>query len=150
MYSRGMDFKTVGQLPSSIPRPVFYREPSNGADPEGTVRGPQDYLQYEQALAMFLRTPHARASFLEGGLIWRLAKEMSGNALDVEVLSGPSLYVRQFGIQEQIDGEYLWDDSLSEFEKDFIIGMNRTYTGEFGRLFCLIYLTIVRTWASAG
>jgi hypothetical protein len=96
MYSRGMAFKTVGRLPSPLPRPVFYREPSNGADPEGTVRGPEDYLQYEQALATFLRTPHARAAFLEGGLIWRLAKEMSGSALEVEVHSGPSLCCTKF------------------------------------------------------
>jgi hypothetical protein len=74
--------------------------------------------------------PHARAALLEGGIIWQLAKEVLGDSLDEEVLYGPSLYVAQFGKLVLLGSQEFWDDTLSNQECDFIIGMNRTYTGK--------------------
>lgn len=77
----------------------------------------------------FLRLPHARAALMEGGLVWRLVREIVGNQLDEEALYGPSQCVQQFGIHF-VERRNLWDDHLTETEFDFILGMNKTYTGK--------------------
>lgn len=134
MLSLGIPFVTLGPSPASPPRHLLYRQPSNGLDPGEHLRGPQDYLQYENSMRAFLKLPHARAALMEGGLVWRLVKEIVGDRLDEEVLYGPSQYVRQFGIPF-VKHRNMWDDQLTEAEFDFILGMNKTYTGKWLALF---------------
>jgi hypothetical protein len=92
-----------------------------------------DYRQYEAELKTFLlKEGKARAAFLRGGLLWRLAREVLGTELDEQVLLGPSAggntHVNRVKLTPR--GTPLWDDSLSDAEVDFICGVIPILTGK--------------------
>ena len=132
LLSRGMQFNTFMELPMLIPAFIPYNFMGLGRRPKGHIPDRFDYMEYEERLAAFLQKPHARAAFLTGGLVWRLAKEVLGSSGDQFVLSGPSEHVGQFGYAMPLvsAGTELWDDCLSETELHLVCGLYQIYTGE--------------------
>lgn len=108
--------------PTIIPSWLHYR-----SQPQ-----PSDYAYYEELRTKFMARPHARAAFLAGGIIWRLALESAGSASSYRALDGPSDEVMQFGnsLQRPHDNKIIWDDSLTEAEMDLMCGVYKVYTGK--------------------
>ena len=141
LCSRGHPFSTCipGPSPIAQPRPPII---SLGYRSKGYIPLPCDYAAYEGLRNKFLATPRGRAALLKGGIIWRLAREIIP---EVAVLTGPSSEASTTGQALACEGQYLWDDQLSEEELDLISGVYKVYTGTFSafqvdRLVVLIWL----------
>ena len=97
-----------------------------------------EYNFYENLRrAFFMDRGRARAAFLKGGIIWRLAVEGSGGLLRERVLEGPSEEALVCGtmLASVNGGDSLWDDELSESNMDLICGVYKYATGEFFRVY---------------
>lgn len=97
-----------------------------------------EYNFYENLRrAFFMDCGRARAAFLKGGIIWRLAVEGSGGLLRERVLEGPSEEALVCGtmLASVNGGDSLWDDELSESNMDLICGVYKYATGEFFRVY---------------
>ncbi|KAG2045902.1 hypothetical protein BDR06DRAFT_900034 [Suillus hirtellus] len=82
-----------------------------------------DYIVYEQLRHEFMNCPRARAAFLHGGLIWRLALHSLGFNHLPSVLDGISTEAVPFGELLIGDGgQTYYDDGLLEEEVDFMCG----------------------------
>jgi hypothetical protein len=82
-----------------------------------------DYIVYEQLRHEFMNRPRARAAFLHGGLIWRLALHSLGFDHLPSVVEGISTEAVPFGDLLVGDGgQTYYDDGLSEEEIDFMCG----------------------------
>jgi hypothetical protein len=93
-----------------------------------------EYNFYENLRrAFFTHRGRARAAFLKGGIIWRLAIEGSGGLVSERVLEGPSEEALVCGtcLASVNEGDSLWDDELSESNMDLICGIYKYATGEF-------------------
>jgi hypothetical protein len=126
---RGIPFSTRESIPLvPRPRPHFI---GLCPRPPGYKDGLLDYFAYEERLASFLQTPHARAALLQGGIVWRLAKHVLDECGDSHALRGPSSDVDIYGAALSLnpDGARLWDDVLSKEELDLICGVHQIYTG---------------------
>ena len=86
-----------------------------------------DYIAYEEKRNALLRSPKGRAAFLRGGIVWRLAMEVSQSPIDV--LSGPSDSALQSGHSFTDTNCTYWDDHLTVKELDLICGVYQVYTG---------------------
>jgi len=97
--------------------------------------GPTDFIVYEALRDRFFQYPHARAALLEGGIVWRLAKE----CLDVQLaVNGPSDFANDFGDVVRLpDGTELVDDSFAIDARDLICGTYIVYTGAF--IICICF-----------
>ena len=124
---RGCPFSTriIGPKPmASYPRPYVT---TLGHRPPDYVPHDCDYASYEALRDKFLQTPRARAAMLKGGIVWRL----SWDAVGLEAaLGGPSPEVFQTGHHLFSEGQYLWDDELSEDELNLICGVYKVFTGK--------------------
>jgi len=93
-----------------------------------------EYNFYEHLRKAFFRDHgRARAAFLKGGIIWRLAVEGSGGIVSEHVLEGPSEEALVCGtcLGSVTEGDSLWDDELSEADMDIICGIYKYATSEF-------------------
>jgi hypothetical protein len=90
-----------------------------------------DYAYYEQLRTTFMACPHARAAFLAGGIIWRLAMDSARSLAEERALDGPSEESLQFGKSLlRSDNVCVWDDTLTEAEMDLICGVYNVDTGK--------------------
>ncbi|KAG1904823.1 uncharacterized protein F5891DRAFT_1184233 [Suillus fuscotomentosus] len=83
-----------------------------------------DYVIYKQIYHEFMNWPQARAAFLHGGLIWRLALHSLGFNYLSSVLDGISPEAVPFGLLLYSNDQTYYDDELLEEEINF---MCRTY-----------------------
>jgi hypothetical protein len=78
-----------------------------------------DYAGYRATRNAFLETPGGRASLLQGGIVARIAREV----LPVEAGAvGPSADAEHTGCYVEIDGQFWWDDDLTEEQIGLIVG----------------------------
>ena len=93
-----------------------------------------EYNFYVESRNQLLHRPHGRAALLEGGIIWRLAVDGLGSLSESLVLDGPSLDVLQYGHAVKCGSDkqhWLWDDALSDQDRDTICGVYKVYTSQF-------------------
>nr|VWP02503.1 N/A [Ganoderma boninense] len=98
----------------------------------------QDYDAYYQRVLELCHSPHMRAAWLKGGIVWRIMVEVTGKhpqtdfgIPDMEELqkgpSGLTDHHEAVTLDSEQGGYY--DDSLSRAELDIIAGVVRVYTG---------------------
>lgn len=110
--ARGIPFRTLLPVsPTAIPPPLD----NNPVDRELAA----NYTLYEQRLQEFLHGPRGRAALMQGGIAWRLARDL---LRDDVVMAGPSPFNRQSWVVG-MDGTYeFYDDALSEDEEYILCG----------------------------
>lgn len=134
LLRRGIAFKTLqpmGVAPHARRPLTELRMYSLGYKPPSFTAVYADYIMYEQHRHEFMNQPRARAAFLHGGLIWRLALHSFGFNDLPSVLDGLSREAVPFGLMLPINGQTYFDDELSEVEQDFICGTYYVYTSKF-------------------
>ena len=86
-----------------------------------------DVQLYQARVRRFVEGPRGRAALLTGGLVSRIAKDMLPFRVRVDLITeGPTpdvVYRRKNCIFKRRDGQYLYDDVLTEAEKDLILGV---------------------------
>ena len=115
------------ELTKPPPEYLGWREPSFEATS-------QDYCLYEHRALDVLSRPRGRAALLRGGIVWRLAMEILGEAAIDEAVNGPSSDTWLYGseLMESRGSSWLCDD-LSSYEVDIICGVYKVYTGTSSR-----------------
>ena len=110
--ARGIPFRTLVPVPPTAVAPPLNNKPINR-------ELAADYALYEQRLAELLQGPRGRAALMQGGIAWRLARDVLG---DNVVMAGP----RPFNCQSwvvNVDGTgRFYDDVLSEDEEYILCG----------------------------
>jgi hypothetical protein len=103
-----------------------------GYYPKDYQPGLREYRYYERVRKEFCSLPRARAALTKGGIIWRLALESIGIPAEEIVSNGPSEEVFTHGtsVTNPQTSDVLWDDELSEEEKDLMCGVYRVFTGD--------------------
>jgi len=130
LLEMGIPFSTRLRVPPPYPtlRRGFYTNLVLGWRQQGYKPDYADYVAYATTRDSFLRLPHARAALLKGGIVWRLAIEVTGR---FAALEGPSENVLEHGSLLTLpSGNQLWDDDLSDAELDLICGVYKVYTGK--------------------
>lgn len=92
-----------------------------------------EYNFYKECRNRLLQQPHARAALLEGGIVWRLARDCIGDDSESIVLGGPSCDVLAKGMaikHGKNEDDWLWDDAICDRERDITCGVYHVYTGE--------------------
>ncbi|KAG1881332.1 uncharacterized protein F5891DRAFT_1199601 [Suillus fuscotomentosus] len=125
LLKRGMSFKTLQRMAvaPTLRRPLTELRTytlGHRAPPFRAVYA--DYAVYEQLRHEFMNRPRARAAFLHGGLVWRLALHSLGFDHLPSVLDGISTEAVPFGHLLFWNGQTYYDDGLSDQEIDFICG----------------------------
>ena len=93
-----------------------------------------EYNFYVESRNRLLHCPYGRAALLEGGIIWQLAVDGLGSLSESLVLDGPSLDVLQHGHAVKCGNDkqnWLWDNALSDQDRDIICGVYKVYTSQF-------------------
>ena len=93
-----------------------------------------EYNFYVESHNQLPHCPYGCAALLEGGIIWRLAADGLGSLSESLVLDGPSLDVLQHGHAVKCGNNkqnWLWDDALSDQDRDIICGVYKVYTSQF-------------------
>jgi hypothetical protein len=135
LFMSGNPFYTF--LPQSFilqPPPARMRSsPTLGYYPKDYKPGLREYRYYEELRREFCNLPRARAAMMRGSIIWRLALESLGIPAEEIVRNGPSEEVFTHGtsLRHSPTSSVLWDDELSEGEKDLICGVYHVFTGEY-------------------
>lgn len=100
------------------------RLPPTGVRPFDWTPRRTDYHSHTAIMHKHMIRSKVRAALLYGGVIWRLTVDVVG--MDVAgVLAGPSSRDAAKGGNIELDGEWWYDDVLSQHDIDIIIG--RTY-----------------------
>jgi hypothetical protein len=134
LFKNGRSFYTF--LPQyRIPQPQPARmtpSPTLGYYPKDYKPGLREYRYYERVRKEFCSLPRARAALTRGNIIWRLALESIGVPAEEIVSDGPSeeVFIHGTRITKLQTSDVLWDDELSEEEKDLVCGVYRVFTGE--------------------
>jgi hypothetical protein len=134
LFMNGRPFYTFLSR-NRIPQPQPMRmkpSPTLGFYAKNYEPGLREYRHYERVRKEFCSLPRARAALTRGGIIWRLALESIGVPAEEIVRNGPSQEVLTHGISvtDPQTSNILWDDDLSEEEKDLICGVCQVFTGE--------------------
>ncbi|KAK0430306.1 hypothetical protein EV421DRAFT_1744215 [Armillaria borealis] len=151
IYKHGIPFRTLIRLNNTfgahkppIPPIISFRP----ADYKFSAR---DYQAYVENRTNILNKPHSRAALLQGGIVWRLAKEHL--SLDA-ALHGPSSTVIQsrtgYVFGDKDDAWSLWDDDLVGDEADLICGLHKCYTGYRVQVAYKSWWPLPYTWDAAG
>jgi len=133
LIEQGIKFRTLVSLPAVSPS-ISIQDAARMVPIRlsGYKFAPHDYAAYLHERTAILAQPQGRAALLQGGIVWRLAKESLG--LDA-TLQGPSsaVTVHQIGYatDELESGYALWDDELSETVTRLICGVYHCYTGMY-------------------
>ena len=102
-----------------------------------------DYGEYQVTLDRLFSRPYARAALLEGGIIWRIALCYLRDC-ELDVTCGPSLDAVSLGKCWTLQGgSVMYDDQLSELEKDVICGVYKIATGKFSSLLVTLILGVM-------
>ncbi|KAG1744796.1 hypothetical protein EDB19DRAFT_1632566 [Suillus lakei] len=107
-----------------------------------------DYIVYEQHRHEFMNQPHARATLLHGGLIWRLVHSFGFDDLP-SILEGISWEAVPFGLMLPINDQTYFDDELSEEEVDFMCGTYYSYNDD-GTMDKVSWWPRPQAWAASG
>ncbi|PBK60787.1 hypothetical protein ARMSODRAFT_857637, partial [Armillaria solidipes] len=111
----------------------------------------RDYQAYVENHTNILNKPHSHAALLQGGIVWRLAKEHF--SLDA-ALHGPSSTVIQsrtgYVFGDKDNAWSLWDDDLVGDEADLICGLHKCYTGYGVQVAYKSWWPLPYTWDAAG
>ena len=102
-----------------------------------------EYNFYVESRNTLLNRPHGRAALLERGIIWRLAIDGLGPLAETLILDGPSSDVLKNGVAVKCSNDqesWLWDDALSDSDKDVICGVYRVYTSQLLACAMMAYL----------
>ncbi|KAG1729430.1 hypothetical protein EDB19DRAFT_1583022, partial [Suillus lakei] len=89
-----------------------------------------DYIVYEQHRHEFMNQPHARATLLHGGLVWRLAMHSFDIGDLPSILEGISWEAITFGLMLPINDQTYFNNELSEEEVDFMCGTYYLYNSD--------------------
>jgi hypothetical protein len=139
LLEMGIPFSTRLCVPPPYPtlRRGFHTNLGLGWRQQGYKPDYADYVAYATTRDSFLRLPHARAALLKGGIVWRLAIEVTGC---FAALEGPSEHVLKHGAFITLpSGNQFWDDELSDAELDLICGVYKVYTGKIvGKCFFVV------------
>jgi hypothetical protein len=131
LLQHGIPFRTLIHLPSvsnvgtlsSKTQPSSYRK-------EGYKYTTEDFEGAMVKCKRLLTAPQGRAALLQGGIVWRIAREFL--SLDA-ALEGPSIEVTEycagFSVASHMRGHQHWDDSLNDLEIGIICGTYVLYTG---------------------
>jgi len=112
------------------PQPIRIKHsPTLGYYPKDYKPGLREYRFYEQLRQEFCNLPRGRAALTRGHIIWRLALESIGAPAEEIVRNGPSQEVFTHGISIEDPLTVLWDDELSDAEKDLMCGVYHVFTG---------------------
>ncbi|KAJ6618822.1 hypothetical protein B0H10DRAFT_1794648, partial [Mycena sp. CBHHK59/15] len=90
----------------------------------------EDYYEYQHHCKTLLAQPRARAAFLAGGIVWRIAWDILSPDI---VFGGPSIAAIDYQIGACMANTNTWDDVLTENELDLICGMHKVTTGNLNR-----------------
>ena len=106
--------------------------PTLGYYPKDYKPGLCRFRYYEQLHGEFCNLPRAYVALTRGSIIWRLALESIGVPAEEIVSNGPSQEVFSYGMCFEIHGSLsiMWDDELSNEEKDLMCGVYQVFTGE--------------------
>ena len=113
--ARGIPFRTLAPVPPTTVAPPLDNNPVNPVNRELAA----DYTLYERRLREFLCGPRGRAALMQGGIAWRLARDVLGN--DV-VMAGPSPLNCQSWMVRLDGSSRFYDDVLSEDEEYILCG----------------------------
>ena len=93
---------------------------------------PEDYTRYVEIREDIIKSPHGRAAFRMGGIVWRLAMESQGNFDEVinEIMDGPSEYGVTRGEYMFIQGMRYYDLSVTTAVADTICGVHGLEIGD--------------------
>jgi hypothetical protein len=132
LLKKGASFNTAVSaidLPTSISCPSPERFVGLGFRDADYKPDAFDYAAYEERRTTFLLTPRGRAAMMQGGIVWRLAKETLEDRWN-DVVQGPTDSVRSTGEElKLVDGRSLWDDRLTTEELNLICGVYKQATG---------------------
>lgn len=127
LYLQGSHFKTLISVPSGSSS-ASRRDLAIRQRPCGWIPSAIDYLAYIADAEQLLRSPRGRAALLQGGIIWRLAVYILG-------VEGTDWYVGPEGTNFEgnicLDGQWYYDDELTEDELEIICGIYRVGTSEW-------------------
>ena len=94
----------------------------------GFIANSYEYFVYEQCCSAFLcREKHAYTALLQGGILWRLARQYLE---DETILDGPRAS-SQYQQEIVIDDKIYVHDVLSSHEQDLICGVYKVLNGIF-------------------
>ena len=121
-----------------------YQPPSLGWCPSEYESKPTtgDYGKYQVTLDCLFSRPYARATLLEGGIIWRIALCYLRDC-ELNVTCGPSLDAVSLGKCWTLQGgSVMYDGQLSKSKKDIICGVYKIATGKFFSLLVTLILGV--------
>jgi len=135
LFRNGRPFYTfLSQSRIPEPQPIRVRySPTLGFYAQDYQPGLREYRYYEGVRKEFCGLPRARAALTRGGIIWRLALESFGFRRKRLSEMGLRKKVLTYGISvtNLQTSNILWDDELTEEEKNLICGVCQVFTGEY-------------------
>lgn len=104
----------------------------------GVMLNAGDYTAYVQLRRSIIRSPHGRAAFRMGDILWRLAMEAQENFDDLidEILEGPSELGPASGEYLYLDGNRFYDDLVRPLVADTICGTHGMRVGRHQTIRC--------------
>ncbi|KAI0373836.1 hypothetical protein BV20DRAFT_937080 [Pilatotrama ljubarskyi] len=125
-----MAFRTLYlPRPRDLIAPPLVLPPILGWRPPGAVFTGHEYQAYEERAFEILSQPKARSAVLSGGILWRIAMEVTSGRLEELALNGPSSDVYRWGATYRPErGDDYYDDALSELETDIVCGVYKVFT----------------------
>ncbi|KAG1718991.1 hypothetical protein EDD22DRAFT_963485 [Suillus occidentalis] len=123
LLKRGIAFRTLQRMACApnFRRPLTeLRTHTLGHQPSSFQATYADYVVYEQLRHEFMNRPRARAAFLHGGLVWRLALHSLGFHHLPSILEGISTEAVPFGDLLVGNGSTYYNDGLPDEEIDFM------------------------------
>ena len=95
-----------------------------------------DYRRYEELRECIVKSPHGRAAFRMGGILWRLAMESAENFDDIinKIMDGPCELGPTRGEYLYIEGLRYYDLCVSTEVVDTICRVHGFNTGQHGKI----------------
>lgn len=153
LLQRGMAFRTLQRMAvvPNLRRPLTELRTYTLGHRQSPFRAIYaDYVVYEQLRHEFMNRPRARAAFLHGGLIWRLALHSLGFDYLPSVLDGISPEAVPFGLLLCSNDQTYYDDELSEEEIDFMCGTYYMHQGKLSLTDRSIIAVLIVALSSSG
>lgn len=137
LIMHGIQFRTLVPAPQDLPEEIveLHEAPAylTTMPPmkEGVSLTADDYDTYVSLKNAIVKSPHGRAAYRMGGVLWRLAMECKENFDDVveEILEGPCYLGSSRGEIFYIDGNRYYDDVVRPLVGDMISGIHGTKVG---------------------
>ena len=144
LVRHGIQFRTLTPATEVIPESILEL---NKAPDEFTSFPPldltrslnsADYARYVELRERITLSPHGRAAFRMGGILWRLAMETQENFDDVinEIMDGPSEQGPGRGEYVFVNKDRYYDLVVNEKVAQIMCGVHGTHTGQFQATGC--------------